>query len=112
MTLKKITLAAACLVMSCAFFSSNAFAADWAACTPKQIGPYGSFVRLQVINCNVNPAGSKSGWMTLSNTGTDQMMATILTAMSLKKPIAVEFTNGITDAQGYNIASAVIFNNQ
>ncbi|MDY0352283.1 MAG: hypothetical protein RBR09_13595 [Desulfobulbaceae bacterium] len=111
MTLKKITLAAACLVMSCAFFSSNAFAA-WAACTPKQIGPYGSFVRLQVINCNVNPAGSKSGWMTLSNTGTDQMMATILTAMSLKKPISIEYGVAGTDAQGYNIASAVIFNNQ
>jgi len=111
MTLKKITLAAVCLVMSCAFFSSNAFA-TWAVCIPTQIGPYGTMVRLQVKNCNENPAGTKNGWMTLSSTGTDQMMATILTAMSLKKPIAVEFGVAGTDAQGYNIASAVLFNSQ
>ena len=111
MNAKKMTFALAGLLIAGAFLAGNAFA-DWAACTPKQIGPYGSFVRLQVINCNVNPAGAKNGWMPLSNTGTDQMMATILTAMSLKKPIAIEYGVAGTDAQGYHIASAVIFNNQ
>ena len=111
MTLKKITLAAVCLVMSCAFFSSNAFA-DWAACTPEQIGPYGSLVRMRVTNCNINPADTRNGWMTLNSTGTDQMMATILTAMSLKKPISIEFDNTFKDAQGYNIAKAIIFINK
>ncbi|MDY0350318.1 MAG: hypothetical protein RBR09_03605 [Desulfobulbaceae bacterium] len=111
MKAKKMTFALAGLLTAGALLAGNAFA-DWAACTPKQIGPYGSFVRLQVVNCNIVPYGTKNGWMTLSSTGTDQMMATILTAMSLKKPIAVEFGVAGTDAQGYNIASAVIFNNQ
>ncbi|MDW7773269.1 MAG: hypothetical protein SCH71_10305 [Desulfobulbaceae bacterium] len=111
MKLKKAIVALAGLAISCTLFSSNAFAA-WAACTPLQIGPAGDIVRLQVGGCNLNPAGTKNGWMTLSANGTDQMMATILTAMSLNKPIAVEYGVAGTDAQGYNIASSIIFNNQ
>lgn len=111
MNLKKVIFALTGVAMSCALFAGNAFAATtWAACTPQQIGPYGDFVRIRVINCNINPAGAKNGWMTLSQTGTDQMMATILTAMSLGKGVAIGF-DGSTDAEGYNYAVAVIFKN-
>lgn len=87
---------------------SLANATTWAACTPDQIGPYGSFVRIRVVNCNINPAGSKNGWMTLGSIGTDRMMRTILAAMSAGKGVAVSF-DGSTDAGGYNIASAVLY---
>ena len=108
MKLKKITFAFVVVALSCALFAGNAFAA-WAACTPKAIGPYGSDVRLQVTECNVDPS-SGLGWIQLSSTGTDQMMATILTAMSLQKPIAVQF-DGSKGGSGYNIATAIIFTN-
>lgn len=111
MNVKKAILSLAAVIISGALFSGNAFAA-WAACTPEQIGPYGDIVRVRVVACNYNPAGTKDGWMTLSSTGTDQMMATILTAMSLRKPIAVEYGVQGTDSEGYNIASAIIYNNK
>ena len=110
MKLKGMLLTLAGIALTCTLFAGNSFA-TWAACTPAQLGPQGALVRLQVTACNVNPAGAKNGWMTLNSTGTDQQMATILTAMSLGKPIAVEF-DGTTDASGYNIAKAIIFNNK
>mgnify|MGYP007006685641 CR=1 FL=1 len=112
--MKKIIFALAGVVMSCALLAGNSFAAtQWAACTPAQIGPYGAIVRVQLTGCNINPAGAMGGWMTLSTTGTDQMMATILTAMSLNKAVAIAFDDaGATvDAEGYNFATALILNN-
>lgn len=113
MKLKKLAITCVGVAFSLTLFAGNSFAAkQWAACDAQQIGPYGDIVRVKVINCNKNPAGTKKGWMTLSSKGTDQMMATILTAMSLDKPIAVEYddTNSVTDSQGHNIASAIILN--
>ncbi len=108
MNMKKIVFALAGVVTSCALLAGNSFAAtSWAACTPSQIGPYGSIVRVQVTGCNADPSAGKNGYMTLSTTGTDQMMATILTAISLDKPLAIAF-DGTTDAEGYNYATAVI----
>ncbi len=112
--MKKIIFALAGVVMSCALLAGNSFAAtQWAACTPAQIGPYGAMVRVQLVGCNTDPANAKDGWMTLSTTGTDQMMATILTAMSLNKAVAIAFddTNNTIDAEGYNYATALILNN-
>jgi hypothetical protein len=106
MNMKKIVLALAGVVMSCTLFAGNSFA-TWAACTPAQVGPYGSFVRIQLTGCNVDPSAGKSGYMTLSTTGTDQQMAVILTAISLAKPVAIQF-DGTKDAEGYNYATAVI----
>lgn len=112
MKLKKLALTLVGISMSCALLAGNSIAAEtWSACTPAQIGPKGSIVRLQVTGCNIDPSGGKNGWMTLSTTGTDQMMATILTAMSLNKPIAIAF-DGTTDAEGYNYATSIVFNNQ
>ena len=109
--MKKLIFALAAVTISGVLLAGNSFAATtWAACTPAQIGPYGTMVRLKVAGCNVDPSAGKT-WLTLSQTGTDQMMATILTAMSLNKPIAVGF-DGTKDAEGYNYATAVIFNNQ
>jgi len=81
---------------------------SWAACTPEQVGPYGTFVRVRVVNCNVNPAGAKNGWMTLLPAATDNMLETILAAMDANKGIAVSF-DGSTDAEGYNYATALIY---
>lgn len=111
MNMKKVVFALAGVVMSCALLAGNSMAAtSWSACTPAQIGPYGTMVRVQLVNCNINPAGEMAGWMTLSTTGTDQAMATLLTAMSLQKPVAIGF-DGTTDAEGYNIVTSLILNN-
>jgi hypothetical protein len=110
MKLKKLVLALTGIALSFTLFAGTSFAA-WAACTPKQLGPYSSIVRLQVTNCNVNPAGAKNGWVTLKSDQEDQMMATILTAMSLGKAVAVEYGVEGTDSAGYNIVSGVILNN-
>jgi len=80
----------------------------WAACTPEQVGPYGTFVRVRVVNCNVNPAGAKNGWMTLLPGATNNMLETILAAMDANRGIAVAF-DGSTDAEGYNYATALIY---
>ncbi len=109
MKLKKLISVFAGIALAGILFSGNAVATDWAACTPAQIGPKGDIVRIQLTKCNKNPAGNKGGWMTLQKTGSDQMMAVILTAMSLNKPIAVEFGTG-TDSSGYNWAYSVILN--
>jgi len=88
-------------------------AITWSACTPMQLGPYGDIVRIQVTNCNIDPSDNKNGWITLNPGNIDavnQMMATILTAMTMKKPIAVAFDNEVKDTEGYNIISALIFN--
>lgn len=112
MKTKKVILGLAGIVLSCALFAGSSFAAtSWAACTPVKIGPAGSIVRLQVTSCTSDPSNGKDGWVTLSTTGTDQMMATILTAMSLNKPVGVGF-DGSTDSEGYNYAVAIMFNNQ
>lgn len=81
---------------------------SWAACTPEQVGPYGTFVRVRVVNCNVNPAGTKNGWMTLIPAATDNMLETILAAMDANKGIAVAF-DGSTDSEGYNYVKALIY---
>lgn len=80
----------------------------WAACTPEQVGPTGNIVRVRVINCNINPAGTKNGWMTLSPIGTDRMLDTILEAMNANRGIAIAF-DGTTDSGGYNYATALIY---
>lgn len=109
MKLKKLLSVLAGMALVGTLFSGSAFATDWAVCTPAQIGPKGDIVRIQLTKCNINPAGTKKGWMTLQKAGSDQMMAVILTAMSLNKPIGVEFGTG-TDSGGYNWAYSVILN--
>lgn len=100
------------IALSCALFAGSSYAAtSWAACTPVKIGPAGSIVRIQVTGCTSDPSNNHDGWLTLNTTGTDQMMATILTAMSLTKPIGVGY-DGTKDAEGYNYAVAIMFNNQ
>jgi hypothetical protein len=47
------------------------------------------------------------GWVTLSATGTDQMMATMLTAMSLNKQVTVQ-TDVDSKADGYLLLNALI----
>ena len=111
MKFKKVATTIAAVAISFSLFTGSSFADDqWAACTPAQIGPYGSEVRVKVTGCNIDPAAGLK-WMTLSSEGTDQMMAAILTAMSMGKPIAVAF-DGTKSAKGYNIANAVIFSNE
>ena len=98
---------AVCFVM----MTGVSFAADtWSACTAKSIGPSGDVVRLGVVSCNQAPLGGivSDGvtYLNLSTTGTDQMMAAVLTAMSLDLPVAV-MTNGTTSG-GYGVASAIL----
>ncbi|MDW7773946.1 MAG: putative metal-binding motif-containing protein [Desulfobulbaceae bacterium] len=81
---------------------------NWAACTPKQVGPLGDVVRIRVNNCNIEPSGTKNGWMTLSPAGQDQMLKTVLAAMKAGRGIAIGF-DGSTDAGGYNYAIGVIY---
>lgn len=83
---------------------------DWATCTPASIGPAGTVVRMNVVDCNIAVASS-DGYVTLSSVGTDQMMAAILTAMSLNKPVAIHI-NAAGDMDGsYPIVDSVIFTN-
>ena len=59
------------------------FTDGWKGCTPLLVGPSNGDVMVK-LSC-----GTESGWAILSTTGTDQMMASILTAMSLSKPVSV-----------------------
>lgn len=106
MNVKKVMFALAGVVMSCALLAGNSFAATatWAACTPTQVGHQDGFVRVGVSGCNIDPTGGL-GYMTLSDAGVDQMMATILTAISLDKPIAIGADG--TSSNGYKVATAV-----
>lgn len=61
------------------------FTDGWKGCTPLLVGPSNGDVMVK-LSC-----ASESGWAILSTTGTDQMMASILTAMSLNKPVSVLF---------------------
>jgi hypothetical protein len=108
MNMKKIVFALAGVVMSCALLAGNSLAADsWAVCTPSQVGPSGTSVFIQLTGCNIDPSAGMSGYMTLSTEGSDQMMAVVLTAISLAKPVAVSW-DGTKSAEGYNIAKALI----
>ncbi|MFA5719389.1 MAG: hypothetical protein WC952_16900 [Desulfobulbaceae bacterium] len=113
--MKKIILAVICFSALALGMQAGAQELTWSACTPAQIGPYGDIVRVQVVGCNVDPSGKKSGWMTLAPDNIDavnQMMAVILTAMTVNKPVAIGFVSGSTDMEGYNIVHALIFNNK
>lgn len=94
------------VALSLVLFSGNSFAETkaWAACTPKQVGHQDGFVRVKLLNCNINIT-SGLNYMTLKAGGEDQMMATILTAISLAQPVAVGTDWG--KSNGYNIATAV-----
>lgn len=82
---------------------------DWHICTPAQIGPAGDKVTIQVMDCTNGDPGNALHWVALSDTGTDRMMATVLTAMSLGKKIAINMSGASSD--GYPVVEAVIFNN-
>ena len=111
MKFKKVATTIAAVAISFPLFTGSSFADDqWAACTPAQIGPYGSEVRLKVTGCNIDPTAGLQ-WMALNSVGTDQMMAAILTAMSMGKPIGIAF-DGTRSTTGYNLANAVIFSNE
>ena len=107
-TLRFVTAVTVCFLL----MAGVSFAEDtWSACTPKSIGPYGDVVRVGLDNCNVAPqkgvVADGVTYMDLSTTGTDQMMAVILTAMSLGQPVAV-MTDGTTYSDGYGVISAVL----
>jgi hypothetical protein len=87
---------------------NNGNGITWAACTPDQIGPYDEMIRIRVINCNTNPAGTRNGWMTLNPKKEERMMDAILAAMAANKGVAIGF-NGSTDPEGYNYAISVIY---
>jgi len=109
--MKKLTTIFSAIVVCLTLMAGVSFAADtWSACTPKSIGPDGNVVRVGLTGCNVAPLGAvnTSGtlYLSLGTTGTDQMMAAILTAMSLDLPIAIK-TDGTMDS-GYGVAKAVL----
>ncbi len=88
--------------------------AGWNTCTPAQIGPAGDVVAIQLLNCvDLNGAsspGNADHWVALSANGTDRMMATVLTAMSLGKKVSVDVT---TEMSGdFPVVRAVIFDNK
>lgn len=106
MKVKKLGAIIAGIALSLVLFSGYSFAETkaWAACTPQKVGHQDGFVRVKLTECNMNIT-SGLGFMTLAAGGEDQMMATILTAMSLKQAVSVG-----TDwkkANGYNVATAV-----
>ncbi len=110
--MKKLTTIFSAIVVCLTLMAGVSFAADtWSACTPSAIGPFGNVVRLGLKNCNIAPQhGIPNGditWLTLSTTGTDQMMATVLTAMSLDLPITLK-TTGTVDSEGYGFVTSVL----
>lgn len=105
--MKKIIFAVTGVIMSCALLAGNSFAAPvWTKCDAAQVGPFGSVVRVQLTGCTL-PGDTLGGWVTLSSTGTDQMMATMLTAMSLNKQVTVQ-TDVDSKASGYLLLNALI----
>ena len=107
--MKKVMTILSAVGFTLTLMAGNSFAA-WSACTPAAIGPKGDIVRVKVTGCSpADPSGGKL-WLTLNATGTDQQMATILTAMSLNKPISVQ-TLGNKDAENYFISNSIIFVN-
>ncbi len=86
--------------------STSAFAVDfsdgWTGCTPMTIGPNNGDVMVK-LNCT-----SQSGWARLSTAGTDQMLATFLTAMSLGKSVSVNFSGTVTETGGTFLYSRVV----
>ncbi len=71
------------------------FTDGWKGCTPLLIGPANGDVMVK-LSCT----DGESGWAMLSTTGTDQMMASILTAMSLQKPVSVWISGTATETGG------------
>ena len=106
MKIKKIGSILVGVALSLVLFSGNSFAETkaWAACTPKQVGHQDGYVRVKLLNCNKNITGGLN-YMTLKAAGEDQMMATILTAISLTQPVAVG--TDWSKSNGYNVATAV-----
>lgn len=106
MKAKKIGAIIAGVALSLVLFSGNSFAETkaWAACTPKKVGHQDGFVRVKLTECNMNIT-SGLGFMTLAKGGEDQMMATILTAISLAQPVSIG--TDWTKSNGYNVATAV-----
>lgn len=106
MKVKKLGAIIAGVALSLVLFSGYSFAETkaWAACTPKKVGHQDGFVRVKLDQCNMNIT-SGLGFMTLKASGEDQMMATILTAISLKQPVSIG--TDWTKASGYNVATAV-----
>lgn len=118
MKLKNILFGALGVAFTCSLFVGSASAAqDFAICTPTKIGPNAltGTVLVQLQNClnSKDPSnGDANDICTLSTTSTDQMMASILTAMSLSKPVTVGFDTSVTNpSTGKVVINMVTFNN-
>ena len=103
-----------CATFAVVGIASTAGAVDftdgWKGCTPLVIGPANGDVMVK-LSCT----GGESGWAMLSTTGTDQMMASILTAMSLGKSISVWISGTATETGGtfeYSVAKGIQLSNE
>jgi hypothetical protein len=107
--MKKIIFASMCCVaLAVLSLSATAKAADfvdgWVGCTPVVVGPNNGDVMVKLASCG----DGRSGWAMLSTTGTDQMMASFLTAMSLGKPVSVNMSGTAVETGGSFAYSKVV----
>ncbi len=109
--MKKIAAAVAGIAVSCTLLAGTSFAASqWSRCTVVKAGPWGDLVRLQVKKCTKGDiSDGKGGWMTVAaGAGTDRMLASALTALSLENSVAIYYDKAMKDSSGYVIAQAVM----
>ncbi len=106
--MKKVLCALAGMALTCSVFVGSASALTWAICTTTQIGPNAStgYVLLQVKGCNATITADPKGFMHLDPSVADQQMATILTAMSLGKPVSIG-TDGTKSSAGKDLVKAI-----
>ena len=100
---KKFMAVALGVIIGIAGFSATASAVDfadgWMGCTPLVIGPANGDVNVK-LSCTDAAGTAYYGWAMMSTTGTDQMMATFLTAQSLSKPVSVMFSGTVVETGG------------
>ena len=106
--LMAIVLGACLSVLGMASVSSAVVQQDgWFGCSANAVGPNSGKVFVQLTACT-GPSGAEDvGWVVLSDTSTDQMLATFLTAMSLGRSVSVNIAGTWTDTSNFTYSQVV-----
>ena len=97
------------LAIFCMVGTSYAVVANgYYACNASIVGPNAGRVYVNLAGCT-NEAGAPTavGWVVLSQTAEDQMLATFLTAISLTKPVVANVSGTWVDPSGFTYSEVV-----
>ena len=109
MNLKKIVCSFFCLTVMCSAIPSISFAAtQWSFCNVEKVGTSWSNYRVQLKNCDIDPAnGTLNGWTNLFSSTKQDMLALAVLAHAGNRKVSVGFDWNIKSS-GYVIIHSML----